>query len=204
MIRILAALTGLFILLATPVSALDLYTVPQTEIQQKLDDKLPISTKPNKLKLTGMLLPGATIHLNANGTINMDGAFEIRHETAKAFFRGRFAATTNLLLQEDGIHLDRIALEDFEGELIAPKTGNKLKDSIASIANKGIEKTLNRPGTTRDILALLLLKQLEEKPIVKFDGSKPWHLLVKQALATGALGANSISVTENLLTIRSP
>lgn len=196
----IAALAGAFMLFASSAKALDIYSVDETEIQQALDKKLPLTSK-TRFNGSATLLPGASIRFKANGSIEVDGGFEIHHENTSSFIRGFFAATTNITYrnEEQAIFIERTRLDDFNADVIRQKSGNKFKNALAKLTDKAIDKLLNNPNDIRDILAALLFKRLEEKPIYRLDGRKSWH-----ALAKGVLSEDSLIVSEGRLTIRIP
>jgi hypothetical protein len=197
--NIIRAMVACFaLLMASHVHAIDIYTITQSEVQQALSARLPLSGK-TRLNGTATLHEDTTIAFKANGTVQIAGSFTADTGFSSAKMEGWFQATSNLSYQNNAIYLTRLKLDTFAAEVIGPTSSNKVKDALTRFGNKAVDKLLNKDSDIRDVIALLIFNKLEERPIYKLDGRKPWHIMAKNVLTE-----DSFIISKGLLTIRIP
>ncbi|RYG59397.1 MAG: DUF1439 domain-containing protein [Alphaproteobacteria bacterium] len=180
MIRIFAALVGLFILSSVPANAQNVMPIPQDVIQQAIDDRLPFTARSGKwFEFT--FLPGNTVNFHADGTVTLAGKVQASF-TNKVYYTGQLNGTANLRYSksEEAFFLDRPSLNNLEGEF----TPNTNRSGIAAVGTDWMLKQLNKLVSSKGFAPVFALyaERLENKPILRLRQNNPVHRSIAAAL----------------------
>ncbi|RYG59898.1 MAG: DUF1439 domain-containing protein [Alphaproteobacteria bacterium] len=180
MIRIFAALVGLFLLSSVPAKAQNVMPIPQDVIQQAIDARLPFTARSGKwFEFT--FLPGNTVNFHADGTVTLSGKVKASLND-KVYYTGQLNGTANLRYSraEEAFFLDRPSLNNLKGEF----SPNTQRTGIAAVGTNWMLEQLDKLVSSKGFAPVFALyaDRLENKPIFRLRQDNPVHRSIAQAL----------------------
>lgn len=201
---LIAAALALFLLFPVFASAQNMAEVPIPEdvVQTALNNRLPFTARNGKtIEIT--FIPGSVIHFRADGNIDIDGIFRISFNN-KTFYEGELHATADLRYDPptSAFYLSRAALKPngLTGNYVRstePRT--RIGKIWADARDARLEDLINKPNFVRSLAEDQLRKWLEDHPIYRLDGTKPWHSAIATVLNEGR---GEVLVREKTLLLR--